>query len=531
MKNRSVKRVVVIGGGTAGWMTALYAQKMLPNKEIIVVDSDGIGIIGAGEGTTPHLVGLLDVLEIPLSRMIAETGSTIKNGIKFTNWNGGGEDDYYYHAFAMHGDVSPDWVGVSGFASSVPVMYAAASAFGDIGNDNEMIAKASEQNKVIFLRNQMSGGPGANPIEKFTPVGNFAVHFDGSKLAGFFRNIATNERGIERIEGVVSDFEQDSIGDVRRLTLASGQTIDCDFIFDCTGFKRLFANKFETEWVSHKKHLPANATVPFFTEIDQDNIPPYSEGIAMKYGWMFKIPLQHRYGCGYVYDSTLISVDDVKKEIEDYLGYVPFYPRKEPFTFEAGYYKESWKHNVVTVGLAAGFIEPLEATSLWVTILTLSGVLSNPEIIYSRNPIDIEEFNEKIANLNEEIADFIYWHYYSDRNDTEFWKKFNYENATNGVKKYLDIIKRRLLRFSDFSETVWSIKSWYVIGLGLRNERIRELLVKFDEANPASPFYKALYVRFKNRQNDLADNYSVSHGEFLQELKNGPLQEPWTPPK
>ena len=156
-----------------------------------------------------------------------------------------------------------------------------------------------------------------NPVAQFQKISNYALHFDAIRLARCLKAIAI-ERGITLVEGIVEDFTQNEDKDVKTLILKNGEEIETDFVFDCSGFNKFFPKKFESKWISYKDKLPVNSAIPFFLPMEEDAITPHTEAIAMKYGWIWKIPLQERYGCGYVFDSTLINSQQAQKEAEEY---------------------------------------------------------------------------------------------------------------------------------------------------------------------------------------------------------------------
>jgi tryptophan halogenase len=235
---------------------------------------------------------------------------------------------------------------------------------------------------------------------------------------------------------------------------------------------------------------------------------------------MWKIPTKERYGCGYVYDSSLITEEEAVKEIEEYLGYEPFYPRKNKggFKFSAGYYEEPWKNNCIAVGLASGFIEPLEATSIWVTIQTLKNVFSNVEVLSSLDDRNARDFNRKFREMSDAVVDFIYFHYMSGRTDTEFWTKFSIENAPDNVKNMLETWEYRLPQFNDFTnEVVWGMGSWMVVAAGIDKLNTDVIKQSYDfsfSQRESANFYSDM----KNRQN-IALNSCVDHNTFLEELR------------
>jgi tryptophan halogenase len=248
-----------------------------------------------------------------------------------------------------------------------------------------------------------------------------------------------------------------------------------------------------------------------------DKIPAYTEAIAMKYGWIWKIPLQDRFGCGYVYDSSLISEEDAIKEIEEFLGYVPEYPRKEKgsFKFDAGSYEEPWINNCVAIGLAANFIEPLEATSLWVSVIQIKRIFENPANIFINSDLLRKEFNEYIMSMNDEISCFVYFHYMSLRKDTDFWKKFSYENAPDKLKERIDLWNYRLP--TSYDSQFFMPHSWLSVGSpqGLVNNSVaKEYIESSQEYKKGIDSYNYLINYQKYRALECID-----HREFLESLK------------
>lgn len=422
--NYNEMKFVIVGGGTAGWIASIYLRKYFPENSITVIESSEIGILGAGEGTTPHFLEFLNEMDINLFDLIKNTKATFKNGIKFTNWHG--DDSYYFHPF------------VDGYEHSYDdnIIFALDCIANNKPLENICLSNLlSSQNKVkYYIEN-----------DSFTKnnVGIHALHFDARLMANYLKTIAI-KRGVNHIDNeVISSVHDEKSFDVKALILKNEEKIDCDFVFDCTGFSRkLIGNVYKQEWVDYKSSLPVDRALPFFIENKTEIIPPYTEAIAMKYGWVWKIPVQGRYGCGYVFDSDYISDEEVIKEIKEKFGDVEI-PRS--FSFKAGYYKNTWVNNCVALGLASGFIEPLEATSIWVTIISLrnflmpgrTGILTGDEYVK-------KSYNDNVRMINEQIKDFIQLHYLTKRNDSPFWKEYKQKN----------IISERNLKYYDFKNAV-----------------------------------------------------------------------------
>jgi tryptophan halogenase len=370
-------KYIILGGGTAGWLTALYLNKHFPIDEVTVVASSEIGILGAGEGTTPVFMEYLDEVGITEAELVSNCKATLKTGIKFTNWNSNGE--HYFHNF---------W-------------------------DDK-----------------------------------YALHFDASLLAKYLQDVATN-RGIKLIDDEVIKVLLDD-GNITTLVTPSGP-VTGDFFFDCSGFKRLLIGGiYKSEWEEYD--MPCKRAIPFFLPNDNTNLPDYTESVAMKYGWIWKIPVQGRYGCGYVFDSTMATDEDAAQEIRDYLGHDFKSPRT--FNFSAGAYKQVWINNCMAVGLSSGFIEPLEATSIWIQILALRLFVQNRD-----NPVKV---NNDVKELNEDILSFLYFHYLSQRTDTEFWKDFQTNNYM--PEKLLNRTKNSA---KEYSFNLFPDKSWDAIASGI----------------------------------------------------------------
>jgi tryptophan halogenase len=516
MNQRSVLNITVLGGGTAGWLTALYIKTVMPYKSVTLIESEEIGILGAGEGSTPQLMTLLDILDIRVSDLVKQTGATIKSSIKFTNWNNGGDQDSYYHPFRLNGNVNANIYNQNpNFIQSSPSIYVSACSLDDTFSSFDLNAKLSKDNKVPFLLDP--NREVNDPIESFEAISSFSIHFDAVKLAEFLKDLAIS-RGIKHKEGIVKTYKQKGDKEVSSLILDSGEEIKCDFVFDCSGFKSFFAKEFKSKWVSYKDKLPVNSAIPFFLPMEEDSIPAHTEAIAMKYGWIWKIPLQERYGCGYVFDSSLINADEAKKEVEEYLGYEITVPRT--LTFEPGYYETPWVHNVISIGFSAGFVEPLEATSIWTSITTLGRLLSTPDLFYRKDQRIADEFNKDFCSINESILSFVYFHYMSGRDDTDFWKKFTLDNAPDKIKEIYNISDYRLIQFDDFNNYLFPIESWFQIGMGTNQLNLNKFAKLSSFYNYTTNYSKSNLVRYKKTQDELVDQHCSTHKEFLEALKN-----------
>jgi len=498
-------KIVIVGGGSAGWITANYLRHFMRNADITVIESSRIGILGAGEGVTPHFVGMfLDKIGVPLSDLIKHAGTTLKIGIRFTNWNGDGK--HYFHPFEDFLSPRPDLQFVDPRNEDIsfdPVCFSAI---------------LHEQDKVLFHpKPAFDRDPNANPILHFQQKGHFAVHFDASRVAAFLREVALS-RGVRLIDDEVVSVHEADNGNIDRIILKGGSQVPADLVFDCSGLHRLLIGKhFDTPWVDLKKILPVDRAMPF-TLPAPASLPPYTEAIAMKHGWMWKIPVQERFGCGYVFDSDFCSDEEAREEIRSIYGEDVTCERV--IKFRAGYYEKIWQKNVIAIGLASGFLEPLEATAIWAVILTLH------EFLRVHLAVDDEEsrdgFNRYHRELNKRIVDFLYFHYLGKRQDTPFWATFR--ERTETPERVQKVLSRKGMRWT-FDDPDYlaghpapfhAISYAYIAaGLGLFDiENVRRYWTFYGLQNEADQ-------RLGARQQELRQQAekAVQHNDFLEYLK------------
>ena len=447
------KKLVIVGGGTAGWLTALVANAAFKQHEIVLVESSEIGILGAGEGSTPHLVAALEYVGIDLENLVQNTSCTLKNGILFDNWSETKKP--YVHGFDVYDRRFQKVVlnhNMSNFEwTSAPLLPYLAEYAGVEDEEIDFTTHISLKNKALFTRKEeQTISLGHDGINDFNLEGIYAVHFDARSLATYLAKVA-QERGVVRVEGKVKDINRAIDGNISDIVLEDGQSVAGDLFFDCTGFARLIIGKmFESEWVSFKDSLPAKRAMPFFLEPNPEAVEPYTLAKAMDRGWIWKIPLQHRYGCGYVYDPDQISDDQVKQEIDAFAGKEVEIPTI--FNFEPGYYKKVWIKNCLALGLSNGFVEPLEATSIMQLIFALQTFFAQRHNIFTDNDIYKDNYNAQIAEDHEHIAAFIYLHYMTDKTNNDFWANFteNYR-MPDGLVPTVERAKLGLLNMRDNS--------------------------------------------------------------------------------
>jgi len=448
-------KIAVIGGGSAGYLSALLFKKHYPEYEVTVIDSSQIGILGAGEGTTPLFYDTLKGLEISIEDFIKETKATVKNGIKFINW--ATDKDFYFHAFHKE---------------EIENIYL-ENQHKDNVDDKKTLDKIKEE--ALFLsytglnyKNLDSISlPATCSYSNNVYSEKHAWHVD-AKLLAIFLNKESKNRGIKIIDGVVDSVSFNENNEIESLYI-NNETFKFDFFIDSSGFNRLIIGKqYKSEWISASKSLPCDSALAFFMH-DQDPMM-HTESIAMDYGWSWRIPLQHRFGCGYVYDSKYITKEEAIEEVKIKFG--NDVEIVNHFTFDPGYYNNPLIKNCLSVGLASSFFEPLEATSIHTSILMCNRFINiySDEYFKNKNENISNKYNEEINNFNKDIVSFLYFHYMTNKIDTDFWKNFTINNVMpEKTKYYLDNINNDFF-YTPFMDNnnfrMFNVTSWMTVYFG-----------------------------------------------------------------
>ena len=484
-----MKNIVVLGGGAAGWLTAIFSKKLYPNNNVTLIESEKIGILGAGEGSTPHLATFLDFLNIDVFDLISKTKGTLKYGINFENWNGDGKR--YFHGFASLNTLDEFKIENS-FTHECYNKYLIDCVSKKFNMNDYLYGSLLTENKKVDIYNE-----------------SFSLHFDAHKIANYLKNIAI-ERGVERVEGEVDSLSQDEKGNVISVNLKNKQ-YNCDFIFDCSGFKRFIIGEvFKTPWIDYQKHLPMKKAVPFFLE-QEEEIMPCTHAVAMKYGWIWKIPLQHRFGSGYIFDSDYINPEQALLEAEQKLGQKLNSPKV--ISFDAGRFENVWVNNCIAVGLSAGFTEPLEATSLFITAQQLMLLAHYKDDLFDCSNYLKKDFNSIMGNTNDEILAFLYLHYLTKRKDSDFWKNFRYNTIPpKSLIEKLEHLKEGNFIPQNFNLTKcvagFDLSSFIVVGHGL--DLIKKKLKSVEGLYPKADAYQKYMINNLSQLN--------GHRQFLENL-------------
>lgn len=456
------KRVLIVGGGTAGWITAAYMARMLSadlpgGVSITLVESDEIGILGVGEGTFPIIRKTMGRIGLDESELIRDADATFKQGIRFNHWKSNPAeqpDDTYFHPFqvcSQHTDMDllPYWL--LGAAGDVP--WAEACTV------QQRVVDAKLAPKLITHPNYNA------PL-------NYAYHFDAAKLAQVVRRRAM-AMGVKRLIDTIDDVRVDENGAIASVQGGAHGELKADLYIDCTGFRaRLIGETLGSEFTSCRDQLFCNRAVAMQVPYDRPDapIPSCTYATAQKSGWTWDIGLHARRGVGYVYSSDHCSDDVALDALKRYIGPAANDLQHRQLTFEAGFRKIQWYKNCVGIGLSTGFIEPLEATGISfaeVAALMLCNLFPWSGD-YERSA---RQFNEAMTKRFEHVIDFIKLHYFlSRRTDTDFWRD---NRAPSSVSDYLkgklEQWRHRPPSFLDIdaSHDIFDENSWQYILYGM----------------------------------------------------------------
>ena len=465
MSELSQLRIVVVGGGTAGWMTAAALGRFCENASITLVESDEIGTVGVGEATIPHIVTFNQALGIDEAEFVAATGATYKLGIAFEGW--GAPAESYVHAFGQVGR----GIGLLPFHH----YWLRARSLGFAKPFGHYLLN------TIILAGDRFAHIERQPENPLPPV-PYAFHFDASLYARFLRGFA-EKRGVIRQEGrIVAVNRHPTSGDISSVTLASGAQVDGELFIDCSGFRGLLIEQeleagFE-DW-SHVLPCDRATAVPCASVTP---VTPYTRAIARRAGWQWRIPLQHRIGNGHVYCSRHISEDEATSILLANLdGERMADPRTLRFT--TGRRRKSWVRNVVAIGLSSGFIEPLESTSIHLIQTAVNRLLE----LLPRGEISEfarESYNARSAFEMERLRDFIVLHYHANgRVGEAFWDELRTMEIPDTLHQRIELFRETGGVFPSLDE-LFDLRGWVqvMIGQGILPQRWHPLADTLEES-------------------------------------------------
>lgn len=405
------RKIVILGGGSAGWIAAnaMVASWASTGVEISLVESPDIGTVGVGEGSTPRLRHFFNAIGVPEFEWMPQCSATYKNGISFVNWSSKPGFERYYHPFPSRTDEHT--AGAFYFNARQRIQGRDVHAHPD---RFFLSAKLSEQRM------------GPLPNESFPFDVEYGYHFDAHLVGEFLKRKAVS-RGVRHIEANVRGVNQAANGDIESLVAEHEQVIEGDFFVDCSGFRgALIQETLEVPFRSFAENLFNDAAVVLPTP-QLENIASQTISTALKNGWLWEIPLTHRIGNGYVYSSAFCSADAAEKELRDELGLLDNTVEARHLSMKVGRVEQHWQNNCLAVGLSQGFIEPLEATALNIVCSTIDDFIGtvNAEGFSGAGK---ESFNARINQKFERVRDYIVTHYkLNSRDDSEYWRA-NREN-------------------------------------------------------------------------------------------------------
>jgi tryptophan halogenase len=448
MSDQRIRNIVVVGGGTAGWMAAsAFAKVLSRDYSIRLVESEEIGIVGVGEATIPQIKLFNSVLEIDELDFVRKTFGSFKLGIEFVDWTRVG--DRYIHGFGTIGQDRgliqfhhywlKQWLAGRAAPVSAYSINTSASAA------NKFMRSADIQN---------------SPLSNIA----YAYHFDASLYARYLRTYA-EARGVRRTEGKIVGVEQrGEDGFIEAIVLESGEKVAGDLFIDCSGFRGLLIEQtLKAGYEDWSRWLPCNRALAVPCE-SVEPLTPYTRSSARPAGWQWRIPLQHRIGNGYVYSSEFVGDDEAAATLLKNLdGRALADPR--PLRFTSGRRKKFWDKNVVALGLASGFMEPLESTAIHLVQVGIARLISlMPNRGFAQTLVD--RYNRQMTFEFEKIRDFLILHYNAtERDDTPFWNYCRTMSIPESLRENIELF-RDSGRFYRDGEELFAVTSWVQVMIG-----------------------------------------------------------------
>jgi tryptophan halogenase len=444
LKANEVTRVVIAGGGTAGWLAAAAISNQLGKLlKITLIESDEIGTIGVGEATIPPIRVFHKLLQIDEQEFMRATAATFKLGITFENWARVG--DHYIHSFGRNG--KPTWM----------------CEFHNFWLRGLEIGVKSDLGDYCFeLQAAKAGRFATSPQSEI----NYAYHFDAGQYAKFLRQFS-EKFGVQRVEGKIREVRQHGeSGHIESLVLDSGALIEGDLFIDCTGFRGLLIEQtLKSGYESWSHWLPCDSAAAMQTEL-VGAAPPFTRSIAMDAGWRWCIPLQHRVGNGLVYSSQHLTDDSAREQL---LQAVVGRPVNQPrvLKFQTGRRRVVWNKNCIALGLASGFVEPLESTSIHLMMVGVTRLLHMfPWGGFT--PALADQFNQQSRLEMERVRDFVVLHYHAtEREDTPFWQHCRHMAIPDTLAQRIELFREKAYAYQ-LDQELFRVDSWSQVMLGQR---------------------------------------------------------------
>jgi tryptophan halogenase len=447
--------VVIVGGGTAGWMTAAGLIRLMnvESCKIKLIESDNIGTIGVGEALLPQIKAFNDLIGINEAEMMHRTNATFKLGIDFVNWDYQGSS--YLHPFGAYGQ------DIGGVSFHHQWLRAKQNGLAAPLEQYSFAVSACRNNKFNFPNSDKNS---------VSSTFDYAYHFDAGRYAQLLREVS-EKAGVVRTEGEIVDVEQHhQSGNIESLTLKSGENIKGDLFIDCSGFKALLMNQMsESCFEDWSRWLLCDSAFAVASE-RLDSLPPYTRITAHKAGWQWCIPLQNRTGNGTVFSSQYM---DKNEALECFMANLPSKAISEPnlLNFKPGRRLKSWSKNCIAIGLSSGFLEPLESTSIYliqVAVMNLVKLFPTPPK-NTVNLIDVElarEFNRLMDVEYSRIRDFLILHYHANRREEdEMWRYCREMALPDSLQETIALFKHRGY-INEYKDGLFNLQSWFSVFTG-----------------------------------------------------------------
>ena len=498
----AIRRLVIVGGGTAGWMAAAAISRIMGNLGITIelIESEEIGTVGVGEATIPQINLFNAMLDIDEADFVRATNGTYKLGIEFRDWTHIGHR--YTHPFGFYGinmmgvEFHHHWLKGRTLGDMTPL------------DDYAISVAAAMAGKMEHPRPDQP----SSPLSKL----GYAFQFDASLYARYLRRYA-ERGGVRRVEGKIVDVTlRPEDGFVQSVTLADGQTIAGDLFLDCSGFRGLLIEEaIGTGYEDWTKWLPADRAIAVPTAL-AGRPDPFTRATAHAACWQWRIPLQHRMGNGVVYSSQFLDDDDAERVLLDNLE-APTIGDPRRLRFTTGRRKASWNKNVIAMGLSSGFVEPLESTSIHMIQSAIAKLIALfPDKRF--NPVERDEFNTQMRDLYEDVRDFIVLHYKAtNRSDSDFWNHCRTMAIPDSLQRKIDLFRAKGRVFREGFD-LFGTTSWVAVMLGqhILPEDYEPAVDALDEDRVAQAL-EEMRLAYLNAAQQLP-----SHADFLAATSGAP---------
>ncbi|MCU4677110.1 tryptophan 7-halogenase [Catenovulum sp. 2E275] len=491
MNNQSVNKIVIAGGGSAGWMAAAALSKKLSSTvQIELVESDEIGTVGVGEATIPPIRAFHKLLGIDEKAFVAATNASFKLGISFENWQD--IEKNYFHSFGQTGQQTwiADFIHFWLRAQKLGI----AADFGTYCIEHQ----AAQAHKFALTQK---------------PELNYAYHLDAGLYAQFLRKFSENN-GAKRTQGKIKQVNQNNeTGYIESLELDNGHIVSGDLFIDCTGFRGLLIEQtLHTGYQDWSHWLPCDSAIAVQTEKTSDALP-YTRSIARDFGWQWQIPLQNRIGNGLVYCSKYLNDEAASQTLLNNLESATINTPRV-IKYKTGRRLKNWNKNCVALGLASGFVEPLESTSLHLIMMGITRLIQ----LFSFENINqsiIDEYNQQALDEIEKIRDFIILHYHvTDRTDTAFWRYCKSMEVPPSLTHRINMFRENALAFQHNNE-LFRVDSWtqVMLGQGIMPKQYHKVVNSMPEAE-LKHLFKGMQMNIEKAVSSLPSHQSFLNQHF-----------------